>query len=595
MTNRTLISVMRPVIFAVASGTCLAMAGCLATMQDVDQATDELIRERSGLLKTLPPSRARTDPKDIDAPAARATVPPSTNPTAEELKFQPADEARNLEQRLAGYLKAASNPRELSLGDALKQAQLTGRELLTAEEEYILAAIRVLIERHQWDPRFFANITPTVLIQDSDTAPSTTALNVINELRVSQQLPYGGTVEAAYVYTLTEQLRNATTDRYTSASTLILTANIPLLRGAGDVAREDLIAAERQLVYSARRFEDFRRSYLVSITRDYLALVLQRQAIANQQSAIELLDWLVTRTRALVEAGLLAEFQLNIANSDLLRATSTLARLQETYLLAADRFKIRLGLPVDDQITAKLETPRIAEPEVTPAQAAQYALEYRLDLQTRRDTVDDAKRQVRNAENAILPDLNVFASANMNRNVKRATDAALIAPDPGTYRAGVTFGLPLDRDTERLQLRQATILAQQADRDYEQFRDNVVVEARSRVREIDRTRFALQLAEEGVKINLRRKQEQELKADEVTAQQVVDTANALRDAQNARDQALVDLRLAVLDYLLSTGQLRVRRDGLLDPPPGMTITSPTPEPEPAMPMPVDPKAAPVAP
>ena len=84
--------------------------------------------------------------------------------------------------------------------------------------------------------------------------------------------------------------------------TLVVSATVPLLRGAGDVAREDLIQAERNLVYAARTFEDFRRAYLVSITRDYLQLVLSQQAIRNQQNSIELLQWLVNRTRALVEA-----------------------------------------------------------------------------------------------------------------------------------------------------------------------------------------------------------------------------------------------------------------------------------------------------
>ncbi len=593
MANRSLTHTTLAAIVAALAGSCLVAGGCLNSMADVDEATAKIIQERSSLLRVPVPSRPRGEPEGVDAAGVREMHPSTVNPTADELKFTPAAEGRELEKRLAAYLQPGADARELTLGDALRQSQQTGRELLNAEESYILAAISLLLERHAWDPQFFASISPQVIAFNSSGTPSTTALTVVNELSVTQKLPYGGTIAATYVYALTEQLRNASTQGYTSASNLILAANIPLLRGAGDVAREDLIQAERNMVYASRTFEDFRRGYLVSITRDYLSLVLARQAIANQQNQIDLLNWLVTRTRALVEAGFLAEFQLNIANSDLLRATSTLARLQESYLLSADRFKIRLGLPVSEAITVKLQTPEIPEPSISPADAAVLALEYRLDLQTQRDIVDDAKRAVRNAENGLLPDLNIVASSNLNRNVQKAADLGLIAPDPATYQAGVVFGIPLDRTNERLQLRQATIQEQQVLRNYTQFRDNVVVEARSRVREIDRTRFALQLAEEGVKINLRRKQEQELKADEVTAQQVVDTANSLREAQNARDAALVDLRLAVLDYLLSTGQLRVSRDGVLEPLPGMVITPPPPEPGPGpMPIPVNPPTDP---
>ena len=54
-------------------------------------------------------------------------------------------------------------------------------------------------------------------------------------------------------------------------------------------------------------------------------------------------------------------------------------------------------------------------------------------------------------------------------------------------------------------------------------------------------------------------------------------------AEQARDQARTDLRNAVLDYLLSTGQLRVNRDGSLDPIPGMQAAPAVP----ADPVPAD--------
>ncbi|MBZ0171615.1 MAG: TolC family protein, partial [Phycisphaerales bacterium] len=40
-----------------------------------------------------------------------------------------------------------------------------------------------------------------------------------------------------------------------------------------------------------------------------------------------------------------------------------------------------------------------------------------------------------------------------------------------------------------------------------------------------------------------------------------DAERELNEARNARDQALTDLRNAVLNYMLTTGQLRVTPDG----------------------------------
>jgi outer membrane protein TolC len=527
-----------------------------------------LVRERSKMLggDGLVPTRTWQEPGDLDSERARRERPETNDPEAKDLRWKLANQDRDVAARLSAMVKPAETGLELDLTGALRQAQRTGREVLNAEEEYILAAIRLLIQRHLWSPRFFGSISPQIVSRYAPTQQNTTALEVVNQLGVTQRLPYGGEVEAAYVYSLTEQLRESATDRYVDSSSLVLSATLPLLRGAGDVAREDLIQSERSLVYAARAFEDFRRSYLVSIARDYFDLLQQQREIANQENALKQLRALETRTAALVEAGRLAEFQKNIASNDVLVATSRLASQAERYVLALDRFKVRLGLDVNASVVIKSEGLELPEPEITPEAAGEVALLYRLDLQTLRDRVEDQRRAVRNSKNALLADLNVVGSANLGGDQLSQRGQPFVNPDRSTISAGLTLNLPLDRETERLQLRSATIAFEQQQRTLEQTRDNVIVEARSRVRAIERTRFALQLAERAVFINKRRMEEQELKADTVTAQDAVDTANALRDAENSRDGAMTDLKNAVLDYLLSTGKLRVTRDGQLQKP-----------------------------
>ncbi|CAN5790509.1 TolC family protein [soil metagenome] len=562
--------------------------GC-SDLSDIDRRTDDLVRQRSLLLggEGLVPMRTFHEPSGIDDARVRAEEPNTLDPSVSALRFVPADEARDVADRLNKFTEPASEGKRLDLTSALRTAQTTGRELLNAEEEYLLAAIRLLIERHRWDPQFFASITPQFVDQYIRGATNTTALQVVNELRVTQRLPYGGAIEARYLYSLTEQLRQRVGERFTDSSALILDATIPLLRGAGDIARETLIQSERDLVYAARTFEDFRRTYLVQIARDYFALVQQQRAIENQQNALTQLRNLEQRTSALVEAGRLAEFQKNIASNDVLVATSRLAQQRETFTLALDRFKVRLGVGVNEPVIVVPESLEVPEPDITPGEAARVALEFRLDLQTQRDRVDDQRRAVRNAKNGLLPDLNLFANAQLNATPLGTSQVAIVNPDTRDAAAGVTFGLPLDRETERLTLRSAVIVLEQNQRALEQARDNVVVDARARVREIERARFALQLQERAVFINKRRLEEQQLKVDTVTAQEVVDTANALRDAENARDQAVTDLRNAVLDYLLGTGQLRVGRDGQLLRIPGMELAAPS---KPVKPVVTDPAA-----
>ena len=139
-----------------------------------------------------------------------------------------------------------------------------------------------------------------------------------------------------------------------------------------------------------------------------------------------------------------------------------------------------------------------------------------------------------------------------------------LLPADLSWSASATLSLPLDRRAEALALRQQVIRLQQTERSYERDRDNVVIEARGALRRVDLSRFRLNLAEKAVEINRKRLEEQQLKIDQVEPQQVVDTENALLNAENARDDAVRDLRVAILNYLLATDQLRVAADGTLE-------------------------------
>ncbi|MBL8764725.1 MAG: TolC family protein [Phycisphaerae bacterium] len=562
----------------------IGLPGCSGGLEDIDAKTDQLVREKSLLLGGATAARARDSARaagdESDEDRIRAKSLPTRNPAASALAYTPADEARDVESRLSAYAEdgvpTGENGRPFSVLDAFRQSQLTAREYLNAEEEYILAAIRLLIEQHRWSPRLFAESRANF------TAPGTdgrfdSAVRVINELRATQRLPYGGELEARWVWDATEQLRNQVSGQYDQASNLALTARVPLLRGAGLVAQEDLIQSERNLIYAARRFEEFRRTFLVSVARDYVNLLLQRARIENQKVQLEGLLEDERRTQALVQAGRLAEFQKNIASNRVLTAKAALANLRESHLLALDRFKVRLGLGVADRPALAPIELVLPDPDISPEAATELALQYRLDLQNRRDQVDDSRRAMRNATNGLLPDLDLTGGVTARTKRSAREGGFVYEPDDFLYEAGVTFGLPLDREIERLQVKQAAVNMERARRDLDLARDNVVLEVRSRVREIDRARFNLRLQEEAVRINLRRQEEQRIKRDELTTQQLIETANDLLAARDARAQAQADLRNAILDYLQSTATMRVAPDGTLEPLPGM---EPRPAPQP---------------
>ncbi|QQS07980.1 MAG: TolC family protein [Phycisphaerales bacterium] len=507
-------------------------------------------------------------------PSEALDTPGTVNPLANELRYTPAGEFKAYSDSMSrgspsGDENGASvDPSTmLSLGGALRAAQAGGREFKSAEEDYILAAISLLIERHLWGPRFF-NDTSAELSGTGTGGDFQNAVGVVNRLRMTKRLPFGGEVEASWVFRASEQLRRQATGRYTQSSSLVLSGSVPLLRGFGSVAREDLIQAERTLVYRARSFERFRRTYLVDIATDFFDLKQAQASIANLERQLEALKRLETSTQARVEAGRLDAFQTSIATSRVLAAQASLRGQRETYRLRLDRFKVRLGLAPEAAVRIAEIDLDIPDPVLDEDAATRAALEYRLDLQNSRDQVLDAQRSVANARDAVRPDLSLDASVEIPSD---PSERVGLSPsgDDANYTLGATFSLPLDRETERLGVRQAEIRLAQQERSYEQSRDTVIVSVRAATRSIDVARFQLQLAEQQVEINRRRLQGQQLKADSVDPQTLVDSLNELLDAENNRDRAQTDLRTAILNYLLESDQLRVSREGTMERLPGM--------------------------
>ncbi|MCC7389149.1 MAG: TolC family protein [Phycisphaerales bacterium] len=566
------------------AGALAATAGCGSGMDQIDRRLAKVLGESSGR------TGLAVDPRIQPAQAVPArsgslyeTSPATNNPAAAELAYTELDRGQpgtpavvqGLNERLRNYGLAAGgigaeNVLTLSLLDSLRLAQRQGREYVSAEEDYIIGAISLLAERHRWGPRLFADSSVSVG-GDGDEGRFDNALNVVNTLRATHRLPYGGEAEARWVWNATEQLRSSVSGQYQQASSLVLDTSLPLLRGAGMVAREDIIQAERDLVYAARDFEAFRRSYFVSIAQDYFRLLQTVNELQNRLVQLGNLEVFVQQEHTLKEAGRRTDFQVNEARDRLVSARSSLASTREQFTLQLDRFKIRLGIPVQQPLRLVGAAIQIPEPSTTIEDATISALAYRLDLQNRRDRYADSQRGVLAARNQLLPDLDLSGEVRIPTDPGVSEGGLAIDPDEASWEAGLLLSLPLDRRIERLQLRQSLLRLQQSQRDLDEFVDTVIVDARQSVRAIDLARFRLELAESQVQINDRRLEQQKIDADRVDTRDRLDAEARMLDAKNARDQALTDLRIAILTYLDSIGQLRVSPEGVIDPLPGMTI------------------------
>ncbi len=557
---------LRAAAIALAAGT---LAAC-SSLDRIDREIESVMALESAKLGggAIAPG-LRPAPENAGMDDDEVVYRPDTqNPPASELRFDQAAADRDVAAALEAYAEIDDDALRLNLFRALGVFQETGRDYITAREEYTLAAIRLLQERHLWGPRFFNDTTFAVASTLGDPEADI-PLRLINELRATQRLPYGGDVEAAVIWEATEQLRDSVTDDYVQASQFVLSADMPLLRGAGRVvAQDNLIQAERNLVYAARSFERRRRELLVDISSDYFNLLNQLERIRNQVRSIESRRQSVERTQAEVQAGKRRALEIRQQQQNLLSAEDALIGLREAYLRSLDRFKIRLGLPVTTPVILEPSDLVLPEPDVSPTEASLTAVRFRLDLQNERDRIDDQRRSVQIARNALLPDLDIAGAISLGTDDNDRVGQFDFVYNRPEYSASVTFGLPLDREIERLGLRSAIIGLQRDLRDYERFRDNVILDARAARRNIDQLRFSILLNEQRVE-NIQLQIEEQKLRDDTDPFDLTRSEDELLDAQNNLSLAQQQLRTAVLEFLLATGQLRVDLEGRFQPIPGM--------------------------
>jgi outer membrane protein TolC len=545
------------------------LGGCEAPFERIDRRTGELLAEANADLgpETEDPRLAWPPGEKPERQAGENLLeerPATVNPTSEEMRFSPARDGDQVMRRLEQYARIPPDAVEMDLNEALAYAVRHSREYRFAEEDFLLSSLRLLSERHLWGPRIFNDLEVEVeAIGDNGLYDS--SLRLVNDLRVTQRLPYGGQVSAQLLAAATEDLHERVAGENVQTAELIFGADVPLLRGAGQVARENLIQAERNVVYAARGFERFRREFLFDITTDFLNLVVQQQAIVNQERQVELFQGFEEREMALANSGRKPPFEAAQSVQDTLFAIDRLNSQREAFRLSKDRFKVRIGMPEEQALIIRPTTPGLPTPEADLEAAVRVAMTHRLDLQNRRDRIADARRAVNNARNALLADLDLSADLSIPTDDDKDRAGLDFDFEDLSVRASLALGLPIDREIERLNLRETQVDLERAIRDYEDFRDTIAVNVRAAVRNIDRSEFSRDLQEQNVRTAERRLDSIEAAPDRATALDRSNTADDLLSAQNDYLRARRDVQVSILRYLLDSGQLRVNPDGSIRP------------------------------
>ncbi len=531
--------------------------------------TDEDMLALEAQAKAEEEARFEAEAQAAAAAAAEGDANPDAGGDAE------SDEAGDA-KKIPDVLEPPALPevgdlRTMQLSEVLAYAIRKSRDYQTEKEALYLTALDLTLERFLWTPRFVDSVLSFDYINNGQVSEFDQALTAVSNFAVEQRLPYGGEVTARVINTLIRDIDDNLTNAETGQASL--SARIPLLRGAGPVAYESRYQLERDLVYAVRRFERFRREFLVDIAGQYFNLQSLKARIASAEGQMISLRVNYSRDKALAAAQRILPIEADRTRVSWLNAQNSYISAQETYYAALDFFKINLGMPTDEPITVPDATPDeldedveqlfLLDPEIEPSTAISTALDFRLDLLTTKDAVDDARRGVRNAENTLLPrmDFNGSVTFDTEPNKPRVTE---FDSDRTTWRASLDFEIPLNRQAERNVYRRSLISLRRAERAYDNAYDIVRLEVRRALRRLVRAKFSIGIQDEQIRINKFRQKlaQAKFESGQLTSNRdIVEALNDLRDAENARASAEADFRSAVLDFLLSTGTLRVDDSG----------------------------------
>lgn len=472
---------------------------------------------------------------------------------------------------------AASVPSgAINLAQAAAMATANNRDYQTRKETLYLSALDLTLTRHQYALQWFGTVDGGYAKKGANADPGTLPAGSREE-DVSVSSESGGTfrqilADGTIVSTrlAIDWLRFLTGDPRTSlGSVLSASVTMPLLgSGAGKVEREKLTLAERSVLYQIRNFNRYRQTFVVSIVNDYYRVLQLRDETANAENNYKMVAESKERLEMEAQAGRRNRFEVDQAEQNMLTAKDGYVQAQQAYEQALDSFKISLSLPTDADVELDqnelraLENIGITQPDYTLDMAVETALLRRLDLANSADSIDDSLRSVILATDGLGTELNLLGSASVNS--KEKTEFDNLQFHRGTYGLGFEADLPFDRKAERNAYRRALINLEQSRRQYEADVEEVKLSVRKAYRQLREAAERYKIQVKSLKLARSRVESTSLllEAGRLTTRDLLDSQNALLQAQNNVTAALVDHIIAKLSFFQDVGILQVKPDGM---------------------------------
>lgn len=487
----------------------------------------------------------------------------------------------------------------IGLKDAVQIAARGSRDYQGRKESLFTAALGLDLENQKFRTTFTGMMNASVDSSESE-GERETRYGEANKVGASRTFADGTQLSSAIAVDLAGMLSGEKTSSWGLLADASI--SIPLMRGSGRLVNmESLTQAQRNLVYTIREFEQYKREFMVGIASAYLNVLLTKRMLVNEEENYKRVIISTRRSRRMADANRMSPSDFDQSRQSELSARNSWISAFESYDASLEAFKGQLGLPPDaridlaDQDLEELQAyvEKFAKTELGEYDAGEaaaplalerpksvdeagalkdqvdraiaLAVENRLDFRSNIDRIEDAQRQVLIAEDALRAEVTLGGRASAGEGAKAGSD------ENGEFNLGeAVFGstlsidLPFERTAERNAYRGSLIQLEGAVRAYQAAEDALKESVRAAIRSLRETREQLKIQYLAVSLAERRVRNNDLllQAGRAEMRDVLEAQAALLSAQNALFSAIRSYRVRELELQKELGLLEVTIDGV---------------------------------
>jgi outer membrane protein TolC len=459
--------------------------------------------------------------------------------------------------------RQATNSRVLHLDDVLELAVHNSREYQTQKEQLYLTALSLTGAKFEFSPQFFAESQAQVTGSPEGSDIGT----VRSQIGVDQLLATGGRLSVSLANDLLRYFTGwsssgGNSSRDSAINILAVNLSQPLLRGFGRNSPqvEALTQAERNVVYAIRSYTLYQHQFATDIVNSYFSLLATKDNVRNNYTNYLRRAYLTeyTEARAIDRERRAA---VDDARASEINARNGYVNSVAGYLNSLASFKLRLGLPISEQIHLddsdlhELVQVGLIPIDIDRVAGFRMAVGQHMEILNAIDRFEDTKRKVRLAADALKPGLLLTGGATLVS--EEPDDYANFDLDQVRYSAGIALDLPVNRLRERNTYRASLISFESSIRSLGLTLDNFKDRIEEGLRTLEQRRLNYLNAQASYEVAERRVEMNDMlfTAGRVQVRDVREAQDQLITSKNGLTQTITAYLQARLQLLLDLGIL----------------------------------------